>query len=72
MRQRKKLGASLRLATLLGLMILMLLTLACEKEQAKLTTCPAAWHNSYTRTYHGTGMGTESPAYDPFNISIYE
>jgi predicted peptidase len=39
---------------------------------AKLTIYPGVDHNSWERTYDGTGMGTESIQYDPFNISIYD
>jgi len=38
---------------------------------AKLTIYPGVKHNSWTRTYDGSGMGQESPEYDAFNISIY-
>jgi predicted peptidase len=39
---------------------------------AALTTYPGVDHDSWTRTYDGTGMGTESKSYDPFNKSIYD
>lgn len=38
---------------------------------AKLTLYPGVTHNSWSRTYDGSGMGQESPDYDAFNISIY-
>lgn len=37
----------------------------------KLTIYPATGHNAWTKTYNGTGMGTASPLYDPFNMDIY-
>jgi len=40
--------------------------------RAKLTIYPGVGHECWTRTYNGSGMGTESPDYDPFNMSIYE
>ena len=39
--------------------------------RALLTIYPGVAHNSWARTYDGTGMGTESPDYDPFDMSIY-
>jgi predicted peptidase len=38
---------------------------------AKLTMYPGVGHNSWARTYDGTGMGTESTDYDAFDMSIY-
>jgi len=38
---------------------------------AKLTLYPGVTHNSWSRTYDGSGMGQESPDYDAFHISIY-
>jgi hypothetical protein len=29
-------------------------------------------HPSWAQTFDGTGMGTESPDYDPFDINIYD
>lgn len=39
--------------------------------RAKLTLYPGVGHDSWTRTYDGSGMGTESEAYDPFAMDIY-
>ena len=39
---------------------------------AKLTIYPGVGHDSWTKTYNGEGMGTESDEYDPFNQSIYD
>jgi predicted peptidase len=39
---------------------------------AKLTMYPGVGHNSWSMTYDGIGMGTESPDYDAFNMSIYD
>jgi len=39
--------------------------------RAKLTVYPGVTHNCWDRTYDGTGMGTESSSYDPFNMDIY-
>ncbi|WP_372752172.1 dienelactone hydrolase family protein [Mariniflexile sp.] len=39
---------------------------------AKVTIYPGVGHNSDTRTFDGTGMGTESNDYDAFNMSIYD
>lgn len=41
-------------------------------HQAKLTIFPGVGHNVWTKTYDGTGMGTEDDAYDAFDISIYD
>jgi len=38
---------------------------------AKLTIYPGVGHNSWSMTYDGTGMGTESSEYDSFNMEIY-
>jgi predicted peptidase len=38
---------------------------------AKLTLYPGVGHDSWTKTYDGTGMGKEDPAYDPFSMDIY-
>jgi predicted peptidase len=40
--------------------------------KAKLTIFPGVGHDSWTRTYDGSGMGSEDPAYDPFNMTIYD
>ncbi len=40
--------------------------------KAKLTMYPGVGHNSWSMTYDGTGMGTESPDYDAFNMDIYD
>lgn len=40
--------------------------------KAKLTMYPGVGHNSWSRTYAGTGMGTESAEYDAFNQSIFD
>lgn len=40
--------------------------------RAKLTLYPEVGHDSDTRTFDGTGMGTESSDYDTFDRSIYE
>jgi predicted peptidase len=45
---------------------------AKPKNKAKLTLYPGAGHDTDTRTFDGTGMGTEDSKYDPFNINIYE
>lgn len=39
---------------------------------AKVTMYPGVGHDSWTRTYNGSGMGDESDEYDPFNMSIYD
>lgn len=39
---------------------------------AKLTIYPGVTHDSWARTYDGTGMGDESPDYQPFDKSIYD
>ncbi len=38
---------------------------------AKLTMYAWTIHNCWTKTYDGTGMGKEDPAYAPFNEDIY-
>jgi predicted peptidase len=40
-------------------------------SKAKLTIYPGVGHNSWSKTYDGTGMGTERTDYDPFDMSIY-
>lgn len=39
--------------------------------KAKLTIYPGVGHNSWAKTYDGSGMGTESADYDAFNMDIY-
>ena len=39
---------------------------------AKLTIYPGVTHDSWARTYDGTGMGDESAEYAPFDQSIYD
>lgn len=39
---------------------------------AKVTIYPGVGHDSWTRTYNGSGMGDESDEYDPFDMSIYD
>lgn len=39
--------------------------------EAKVTIYPNIGHNSWTQTYSGTGMGTESTDYDAFEMSIF-
>lgn len=41
------------------------------KVKAKLTIYPGVGHDSWTRTYDGSGMGQEDSSYDPFNMDIY-
>jgi len=41
-------------------------------SKAKLSIYPGVGHNSWSMTYDGTGMGTESNDYDAFNQSIYD
>lgn len=38
----------------------------------KLTLYPGVGHNSWSRTYDGSGMGSENTDFDPFTISIYD
>ena len=40
--------------------------------KAKMTVYPGVGHNSWSKTYDGTGMGTESNDYDAFDQSIYD
>lgn len=40
--------------------------------RAKLTIYPGVGHDSWTRTYDGSGMGTESQNYTPFAMSLYD
>ena len=40
--------------------------------RAKLTVYPGVYHDSWSRTYDGTGMGTESEDYDPFDTDIFD
>jgi predicted peptidase len=39
---------------------------------AKLTIYPGVGHDSWTRTYDGSGMGTERDDYDPFDQDIFD
>lgn len=39
---------------------------------AKVTIYPGVGHDSWSKTYDGTGMGTESQEYDAFDQSIYD
>jgi predicted peptidase len=41
-------------------------------EKAKLTIYPGVGHDSWSMTYDGTGMRTESSEYDGFNQEIYD
>lgn len=41
-------------------------------HKAKLTLYPNLGHNSWERTYDGTGMGTENSDFDAFDQSIYD
>lgn len=38
----------------------------------KVTIYPGVGHNSWDRTYDGTGMGTEDPNYDAFDITVFD
>ncbi len=40
--------------------------------KAKITVYPSVGHDSWSRTYDGSGMGTEKSDYDAFNTSIYD
>jgi len=40
--------------------------------RALLTIYPGVGHDSWSRTYDESGMGQESPDYDPFGISIFD
>lgn len=40
--------------------------------RAKLTVYPGVGHDSWTRTWDETGMGTELPEYDPFDMSVFD
>ncbi|MEM9141521.1 MAG: dienelactone hydrolase family protein [Bacteroidota bacterium] len=40
--------------------------------RAKLTIYPGVGHDSWTITYNGEGMGSESTSYDSFDTSIYD
>ncbi len=39
--------------------------------KAKVTIYPGVGHDSWSRTYDSSGMGTEKSGYDAFNITIY-
>ncbi|WP_422360381.1 dienelactone hydrolase family protein [Reichenbachiella sp.] len=45
---------------------------ANPSTEAKLSIYPHVGHNSWARTYNGSGQGTTDPAYDPFDESIYD
>ena len=40
--------------------------------KAKLTLYPGVGHDSWSRTYDGSGMGTERADYESFDMSIYD
>lgn len=40
--------------------------------RAKLTMYPGVGHDSWSKTYNGTGMGSEHTDFDKFNQSIYD
>ena len=40
--------------------------------KAKLTIYPGVGHDSWSKTYDGSGMGSERSDYDAFNMSIYD
>jgi len=40
--------------------------------RAKLTVYPGVGHDSWSRTYDGSGIGSGSTEYDPFDISVYD
>ncbi len=42
------------------------------KYKAKVTTFTGVGHDSWTQTYDGSSIGTESYGFDTFDISIYE
>jgi len=39
---------------------------------AKLTMYPGVGHDSWRKTYDNSGMGTENPNYDSFDMTIYD
>ncbi|MEM9831534.1 MAG: T9SS type A sorting domain-containing protein [Bacteroidota bacterium] len=39
---------------------------------AKVTIYPSGGHDAWTKTYNGTGMGTEDSAYNSFDIDIFD
>jgi predicted esterase len=39
---------------------------------AKLTIYPSGGHDAWTKTYDGTGMGTEDPNFDAFDQDIFQ
>jgi predicted peptidase len=45
---------------------------ASPPVKAKVTIYPGVNHDSWSPTYDGTGMGTESSDYDAFNMQIYD
>ncbi|MDQ6764136.1 MAG: hypothetical protein M3015_16125 [Bacteroidota bacterium] len=40
--------------------------------KAKITVYPGVGHNCWDMTYNGSGMGSEDPNFDPFNMSVYD
>lgn len=42
------------------------------KQQQKLTIHPRVMHPSWTKIFDGTGRGTESLVYDPFDVDIFD
>lgn len=42
------------------------------KVDAKVSIYPGVGHDSWTRTYDGSGMGEESPDYAPFDQDIFD
>ena len=40
--------------------------------RAKITVYPGVGHNCWDMTYNGSGMGSEDPNFDRFNMSIYD
>jgi predicted esterase len=41
-------------------------------DNMKLVIYPGVGHNCWSMTYNSSGMGKESPDYDPFDISVYD
>ncbi len=42
------------------------------EHPARLTVYPGAGHDVWTRTYNLSGMGTADPAYDPYDMSLWD
>ncbi|MEQ9438104.1 MAG: T9SS type A sorting domain-containing protein [Cyclobacteriaceae bacterium] len=40
--------------------------------KAKVTIYPDGGHNAWTKTYSGSGMGSEDPLYDAFDMDIFD